>query len=63
MAGGVDEVLESFESLPNEAKREVASEILRRVAKFDNPPLTDEELTAIADDLFAELDRRESQHD
>ncbi len=63
MASGVDEILESFESLPNEAKREVASEILRRIAKFDNPQLTDDELTAIADDLFTDLDRRESRHE
>jgi hypothetical protein len=53
-------ILESFDELPEREKREVASAILRRTLRFDLPPLTDDDLVAQADELFRELDARES---
>jgi hypothetical protein len=56
------DILHSFKLLPEDEKKELASEIMRRTAKFDLPPLTDEEFISCADKLFLELDRKESKN-
>ena len=56
-------LLESFENLREEAKVEVASEILKRSAKLDLPPLNDDALVGAAESLFQALDKEESQHE
>ena len=56
----VRDLLQSFESLSEADKKEVASEILRRSASFKLLPLSDEELVLNAEQLFLELDRQES---
>ena len=58
----VQHVLDSFESLPNAEKQQVAAEIIRRLTQLDFPPLSDEDLTLSAEELFLELDRQESEH-
>lgn len=63
MGTTVRDLLLSFEGLSEAEKKEVASEILRRSAKFDTLPLSDEELVLNAEELFLELDRRESTND
>ncbi|MEK7727867.1 MAG: DUF2442 domain-containing protein [candidate division KSB1 bacterium] len=55
----VQNVLRTYDALPELEKRELAFEILRRSQKFDFPPLSDEELVLQAEELFLELDRRE----
>ena len=60
MDKSVEALLESFERLPNEAKREAASEIIRRSVKLSLPQLEDEALAQAAENLFLELDKRES---
>ncbi|HUT09236.1 MAG TPA: hypothetical protein VMY42_01965 [Thermoguttaceae bacterium] len=60
MTPEVQDILYSFESLPNEDKRELASEIMRRSLKLDVPPVSDDELVSIAEQVFLELDRSES---
>lgn len=60
MSPEIEDILGSFEALPEVGKREVASEILRRTAALEAPPLSDDELTAIADERFLELDREEA---
>ena len=62
MDNSVQALLESFERLPDEAKREAASEIMRRSVKFSLPLLEDETLVEAADNLFLELDKHESRH-
>ncbi|OFW30009.1 MAG: hypothetical protein A3J28_13760 [Acidobacteria bacterium RIFCSPLOWO2_12_FULL_60_22] len=62
MNKSVESLLESFERLPDEAKREAALEILRRSVQLNLPPLEDEALVEAADNIFLELDQRESQH-
>ena len=57
----VSNILDSFEALPDPAKWQVASAILRRSLDLDLPPLSDADLTSVADELFVELDRSESQ--
>lgn len=62
MPTSVKDIIQSFELLSEDEKKELASEIMRRTAKFDLPPLTDGELISCADELFLELDRRESKN-
>jgi len=62
MTKSVKVLLESFDQLPDEAKREAASEIIRRSVHFNLPPLDDEALVEAADNLFLELDKRESKN-
>lgn len=59
MSINAQELIVSFDSLPEVAKVEVAAAILRRVKDFDLPPLTDGELVNNAEALFLELDQRE----
>ena len=60
MTPAVQNVIRSFELLPDVDKKEVATEILRRTLRLDLPPLTDEDLILNAEELFLELDRREA---
>ncbi len=62
MSASVKNILNSFELLSEDEKKELAFEIVRRTAKFDLPPLTDEDLISRADELFLELDREESKN-
>jgi hypothetical protein len=62
MKKSVENLLESFERLTEDAKREAAAEILKRSAKFKLPPLDDEALLEAADNIFLELDKEESRH-
>jgi len=59
MSTTAQQILSSFDALPDATKHEVAMEILRRTKDFEFPPLTDEELTANAEALFLEFDKRE----
>lgn len=63
MSSSVENILDSFDHLPDSEKRQVASEILRRTLHLDLPPLTDEELVMSAESLFLELDQRESTNE
>lgn len=61
MSTSAQEILESFDQLPESDKQEVASEILRRTLSFDIPPLSEDELVLSAEEIFLELDRREAE--
>ena len=61
MSTTIERLLDSFDRLPDMEKREVAAEIMRRTVKLDLPPLTDKDLALNAEDLFLELDKRESE--
>ena len=60
MSPGAKRVLDAFDSLSAEAREEVLGELLRRAAHSDHMAPSDEELVAAADNVFLELDRRES---
>lgn len=62
MTLAVQNVLRTYEALPEFEKRELAFEILRRSQKFEFPPLSDEELVLQAEEIFLELDRREAEN-
>jgi hypothetical protein len=57
------QLLASFDALPETVKFEVALEILRRTKDFEFPPLTDDELIDNAEAIFLELDRREMNNE
>jgi len=59
MSTDSQQVLNSFNALPQLEQREVVAELLRKVAQWDTPPLTDDELARMADEVFLEMDRRE----
>ncbi len=60
MTKSVEELLKSFEQLPEVEKRELASEIIKRALTLDLPELTEESLLAAADQIFLQLDKEES---
>ncbi|MDZ4655964.1 MAG: hypothetical protein SH868_00150 [Bythopirellula sp.] len=53
-------ILTSFSSLPEPEQRLVAAEILRRASQWNTEPLNDDDLDRAADEIFLELDRRET---
>jgi hypothetical protein len=53
-------VINGFDALPIVEQREVMAELLRKAAQWDTPPLSDDELVRLADEVFLELDRREA---
>ena len=53
-------ILTTFDALPNAEQVEIALEILRRLVNFDFPPLTDEDLVLNAEELFLALDQQEA---
>jgi hypothetical protein len=60
MTAQVQDILHTFDLLPEGDKRELASEILRRTLMLDVPPLSDEQLVGAAEELFLQLDRSEA---
>ncbi len=63
MTALVQEILNSFDRLPDTEQLEIALEILRRIINFDFPPLTDEDLTLNAEELFLALDQQEPNYE
>jgi hypothetical protein len=61
MSTSAENLLESFDRLPEIDKQQVASEILRRTLDFEMPVLSDEELVLSGEETFLELDRREAK--
>jgi hypothetical protein len=61
MSKNAQRLLEEFDSLAETERREVAVEILRRTDLVSYGAPEDSELLAAADQIFLELDRRESR--
>ena len=59
MTSDVQNLLHTFDALPDTDKRMLASEILRRSATLELQPVSDEQLTEVADEVFQNLDREE----
>ncbi len=63
MTSAVKKILRTYDRLPELEKRELAYQIIRRSLKFDLPPLSEEQRVFNANEIFLELDQRESQND
>lgn len=60
MSRGAQAILDALDDLPPTEREQVVTELLRRVALSENVAPSDDELTAAADAVFEELDRREN---
>lgn len=61
MTETIKKLLDTFDSLPEPDRQEVAREILRRTALGEHGSPEDAELLALADEVFLELDRGEKE--
>ena len=61
MGTPAENLIATFEQLPDPEKREVAAAILRRILHVEFPPVSDDELILSAEETFLELDRREAK--
>ncbi len=59
MTPATKKLLEEFDALPERDRSELVAELARRVALAPHDLPQDDDLTAAADRLFRELDRRE----
>ena len=55
-----EKLIEEFEALPDQERSELVTELARRVALAPHDLPANDDLVASADQLFVELDRRES---
>ncbi|MCU0568660.1 MAG: hypothetical protein MUF49_18940 [Oculatellaceae cyanobacterium Prado106] len=63
MTALAQEILSTFDKLPDSEQLEVALEILRRLVNLDFPPLTDEDLALNAEEVFLALDQQEANYE
>ena len=61
MTQGAKSVLEALESLSDEEREEVLTELLRRAAHGDHPSLSDQELVEAVDTVFTNFSRSEKE--
>jgi hypothetical protein len=61
MTTPVRQLLSKFDALTPEDQCVAVTEMLRRISALDSMPLSDEELTDVADAAFTELDAREAR--
>ena len=61
MGTPAENVIATFDQLPDAEKREVTAAILRRTLEVEFPPVSDDELVLNAEEIFSELDRREAE--
>jgi hypothetical protein len=60
MTQAVQELLESFDRLPESDRLEALAEILKRTQERESPPLDDEILAQIADETWQMYDEEEA---
>ena len=60
MINAAQQLIESFEALPEQEKHAVLAQLLRRLIDSPYSTPTDEELVHAADPVFQEYDRREA---
>jgi hypothetical protein len=61
MTAMVKEILNTFDNLTYLERLDLLSEILRRTAYLEFPPLSDEHLISNAEDIFLNLDQEEHE--
>lgn len=61
MTATTQQLLTTFDQLPDAEQIEFAVEILRRLTNRDFPPLSDDDLVFNAEDIFLALDAQESE--
>ena len=61
MTGPANQILDAFDALPPDERREVAAALLRRVLDEAPPDMPEQALVTAAEDLFLELDAAEEE--
>ncbi|MAT70299.1 MAG: hypothetical protein CMJ58_12340 [Planctomycetaceae bacterium] len=61
MSIGFNELLHQFDQLPPGDQAALTAELCRRVAARETSPISDDDLTHVADELFQQLDAHEQQ--
>jgi predicted HAD superfamily phosphohydrolase len=59
MTAAAAHIIEDFEALPEQEKREVLAKLLQIASHLDYGPISEEELLTSADELFVAFDREE----
>jgi len=54
-------IIDEFEALPDQTKREVLAELIRSARFIEYPEVPAEELLSAANEIFLDYDRRESE--
>jgi len=62
MSEAVQELLKSFDRLPDSERQEALSAILKRAQELEYPPLDDETLSRIADETWQMYDADEADN-
>ncbi len=60
MTDAARQLIETFQTLPELDKREILAVLLRETIQVPYETLSDDDLTAAADAVFLDLDRREA---
>ena len=60
MTKSVEQLVKSFELLPDEEKQQAALEIIRRSLSLDLPELSDDSFVLAAEQTFLQLDKEKS---
>ncbi len=63
MTKSVEQLVKSFELLPDEEKQQAALEIIRRSLSLNLPVLSDDSFVLAAEQTFLQLDKEESLHE
>ena len=63
MSDAASQLLATFETLPAVEQHEIVTQLLRRTSALPDIPLSEDDLTSVADDLFQMLDAEESNGD
>ncbi len=61
MNRAAERLINEYDALPQDARRQVLAELLRRAALEPHDLPTEDDLVAAADRVFLELDRREHE--
>ncbi len=61
MIATTQQILNTFDRLPDAEQLEIAVEILRRLVNYDFLPLSDEDLVLNTEELFLALDQQEDE--
>lgn len=61
MTAEAKHIVDDFQALPDIAKREVLTELVRISGRIDYPTVSEDELLSAANDVFLAYDERESE--
>jgi hypothetical protein len=53
------QIIDEFQALPDQTKREVLAELIRSARFIEYPEVSDDELLSAANDIFLKYDERE----